>query len=227
MLEYEKAFLILIQALDYRHPAIMNRIFELLGAVSLPEAGKAELVLNAFTEALPENSHRRRFWILIEGLKWYRKGEWPVAISSIQLINCLINHPIDDLEQRLYLRSELYQTTDESGDTDFRQIVSEVDKELSEKWDKEDWEQTENSAAIAPALSNPRKFFNFFNMFLNYKDDDFDEMASRFENIRFDFDNAEDTFTVLKNSVQNTSVESNFLNILHLLMFIRDDPYTK
>ena len=86
---------------------------------------------------------------------------------------------------------------------------------------------TISNSTLAPTLSPQKKFLSLFQTFFTSKDEDFDEFANRFENIRFDFDNVDDCFKILRNSMVNTPVEPIFLSIHQLLLYIRDDPYTK
>ena len=136
----DQAFVILVQSLDPRYPAVMSRTLELLAAVALVEAG-VERILNAFTDAAAEAGRRERFWIIVEGLKLWKNGKdsSAVAVAAIQLVNALItNH--DELEQRFHLRNELYRTTDEAGRVDFRSIATEVEglPSLAEEREKEE-----------------------------------------------------------------------------------------
>ena len=138
--QFDQAFVILVQSLDPRYPAVMSRTLELLAAVALVEAG-VERILNAFTDAAAEAGRRERFWIIVEGLKLWKNGKdsSAVAVAAIQLVNALItNH--DELEQRFHLRNELYRTTDEAGRVDFRSIATEVEglPSLAEEREKEE-----------------------------------------------------------------------------------------
>lgn len=214
----------------------MSRTLELLAAVTLVKHG-VERILDAFTDAAFDCGRKDRFWILVEGLKNHQNGDNPLAVSCIQLLNCLItNH--EDFEQRCHLRSELYRTTDESGEIDFRQIVNEIEKLLpKEKPLENDVESNSTTPGGRPLsatnsntvvnMTNQQKFINCFHVFHVSKDEDFDELANRFENIRFDFENIDDCYKILRNSVIDTPVEPLFLSFHQLLLFIRDEPYTR
>lgn len=62
-----------------------------------------------------------------------------------------------------------------------------------------------------------------YNIFDNYKDEDMDELHSRFDNVHIEMDDLQDCFEVLKNTTLETSAEPFFLSILQHLLFIRDD----
>ena len=261
--QYDEAFVILLQSLDPHYPQVMSKTLELLAAVTLVEHG-VERVLNAFTDASMESGRKERFWIIVEGLKYWRGKDISTAIASIQLLNCLItNH--EDFEQRFHLRSEIYRTSDEENKVDFRSIAGEVEPLCMVELNREREEranqrsssnesisssgsgrslvQTNTSgrrlsasnnatstANVQPSLtqmSPEKKFINFFMMFFQSKDDDFDEMANRFENIRFDFESMDDCYHMLKRTVLETSVEPYLLSILQLLLYIRDDQFVK
>lgn len=204
----------------------MSRTLELLAAVTLVKDGE-DRILHAFTDAARESGRKERFWILVEGLKNHEDGNNSLAVSCIQLLNCLITNQ-DDFEQRFHLRNELYRTSDESGSTDFRSIANEIDKLLQkEKINETELEATGTPTRPNATITNRQKFINYFQMFFVSKDEDFDEMANRFENIRFDFENIDDCYRILRNSVINTPIEPIFLSINQLLLYIRDDPFIK
>lgn len=234
----ETALVTLVQSLDPKCSSTMIKTLEILSVVALVKHG-VERILNAFTDAAYENNLKERFWILVEGLKDHKNGQNQLAISCIQLLNCLItNH--DDFEQRFHLRSEIYRTSDSSGTVDFRKIASDIEKLLQEEkslhpelesecttTNNRPASMTISNSTLAPTLSPQKKFLSLFQTFFTSKDEDFDEFANRFENIRFDFDNVDDCFKILRNSMVNTPVEPIFLSIHQLLLYIRDDPYTK
>ena len=125
ILEQEELFVILVMALDLKHPNIMIKILEILSAVTLVAKG-GEKVVNAFTDAAHETGHDQRFWIFVEALKKY-KDNTALAVAGIQLLNCLITNN-DEFDFRFHLRCELYRTTDSTNSTAFRNIAMEMDK---------------------------------------------------------------------------------------------------
>ncbi|XP_067949319.1 protein diaphanous homolog 2-like isoform X2 [Watersipora subatra] len=65
------------------------------------------------------------------------------------------------------------------------------------------------------------------NILLSHKDDDADDFSQRTENIRAEFDDSEDCFHLISNSIAHTTTESYFLSILQHLMYIREDPFVR
>ncbi|KAF5285112.1 hypothetical protein FQA39_LY16801 [Lamprigera yunnana] len=66
-----------------------------------------------------------------------------------------------------------------------------------------------------------------FSIFEGYKDEDADELQSRFDNVRLEIEDINDCFEVLKNITLDTPAEPYFLSILQHLLFIRDDVYIR
>ncbi|KAK5638990.1 hypothetical protein RI129_013285 [Pyrocoelia pectoralis] len=66
-----------------------------------------------------------------------------------------------------------------------------------------------------------------FSIFESLKDEDADELQSRFDNVRMEIDDINDCFEVLKNVTLDTPAEPYFLSILQHLLFIRDDVYIR
>ncbi len=60
-------------------------------------------------------------------------------------------------------------------------------------------------------------------MFYEHRDEDFDEFAQRFDNIRLELDDVNECFDLIKNMVIDTNAEPYFLSILQHLLCIRDD----
>lgn len=61
------------------------------------------------------------------------------------------------------------------------------------------------------------------NVFDNAREEDYDELILRFDNVRLEMDDLNDCFEVLKNTTLDTPAEPYFLSILQHLLFIRDD----
>lgn len=68
---------------------------------------------------------------------------------------------------------------------------------------------------------------NQYNIFENLKEEDADELQSRFDNVRMEIDDINDCFEVLKNTTLDTPAEPYFLSILQHLLFIKDDHYIR
>lgn len=60
-------------------------------------------------------------------------------------------------------------------------------------------------------------------VFYEHRDEDFDEFAQRFDNIRLELDDVNECFELIKNMVMETPAEPFFLSILQHLLTVRDD----
>ena len=60
-------------------------------------------------------------------------------------------------------------------------------------------------------------------VFYENRDEDFDEFAQRFDNIRLELDDVDECFELIRNLVMDTSAEPYFLSVLQHLVCIRDD----
>merc|ERR1719341_751634 len=60
-------------------------------------------------------------------------------------------------------------------------------------------------------------------VFVEHKEEDFDEFAQRFDNIRLELDDVNEVFELVKNSVMDTAAEPYFLSVLQHMLCIRDD----
>ena len=64
-------------------------------------------------------------------------------------------------------------------------------------------------------------------IFNEHKEEDFDEFAQRFDNIRLELDDVNDVFEMVKNLVMDSPAEPYFLSILQHLICIRDDALVR
>uniref|UniRef100_A0A8D8WRH5 Protein diaphanous homolog 3 n=2 Tax=Cacopsylla melanoneura TaxID=428564 RepID=A0A8D8WRH5_9HEMI len=64
-------------------------------------------------------------------------------------------------------------------------------------------------------------------VFIEHKDDDYDEFIQRFDNVRLEIDDVNDCFETVRNMVMDSSCEPYLLSILQHLLFIRDDQYVR
>merc|ERR1719245_214071 len=64
-------------------------------------------------------------------------------------------------------------------------------------------------------------------VFNEHKEEDFDEFAQRFDNIRLELDDVNECFELVKNLVMDTPAEPYFLSILQHLVCIRDDALVR
>ena len=53
-------------------------------------------------------------------------------------------------------------------------------------------------------------------VFYEHRDEDFDEFAQRFDNLRLDLDDVNECFELIKNTVMDTSAEPYFLSVLQV-----------
>jgi len=70
---------------------------------------------------------------------------------------------------------------------------------------------------------NGEEFDLQLKIFDDHKEEDFDEFAQRFDNIRLELDDVNEVFELVKNSVMETAAEPYFLSVLQHLLCIRDD----
>ena len=64
-------------------------------------------------------------------------------------------------------------------------------------------------------------------VFNEHKEEDFDEFAQRFDNIRLELDDVNECFELVKNLVMDSPAEPYFLSILQHLVCIRDDALVR
>ena len=64
-------------------------------------------------------------------------------------------------------------------------------------------------------------------VFNEHKEEDFDEFAQRFDNIRLELDDVNECFELVKNLVMDSPAEPFFLSILQHLVCIRDNALVR
>lgn len=64
-------------------------------------------------------------------------------------------------------------------------------------------------------------------IFSEHQEEDFEEFSHRYDNVRAEFEDAQQCFTLIHNSVKDTIAEPYFLSILQHLLCIRDDMYSR
>ncbi|XP_061165024.1 protein diaphanous homolog 2-like isoform X2 [Saccostrea echinata] len=64
-------------------------------------------------------------------------------------------------------------------------------------------------------------------IFKDHQDEDFEEFSHRYDNIRVEFEDPQQCFTLIQNSVKDTIAEPYFLSILQHLLCIRDDMFSR
>lgn len=178
----------------------MNEAVKLIAAVCLVPPGH-EKVLEAITE-MAEMEQQERFAPIVEGLK---VNDNALRISCMQLINALLSSYNEDLDFRLHLRNEFLRC----GFYDIWDSLNSQENDHS------------RSAIFSADLSTQLKVFN------DAKDEDFDELSQRFENVRFDLEDVSECFELIKNAVKSSPAEPYFLSVLQHLLLIRDDYFAR
>ncbi|XP_078323555.1 protein diaphanous homolog 2-like isoform X6 [Crassostrea virginica] len=64
-------------------------------------------------------------------------------------------------------------------------------------------------------------------IFSDHQEEDFEEFSHRYDNTRVEFEDAQQCFTLIHNSVKDTIAEPYYLSILQHLLCIRDDMYAR
>lgn len=194
------AFTLLARSIDPALPNIMMDTVKLLAAVSLIPPMGCEKVLEAITRAaeLQYGDSEGRFKPLVEGLRISSND--PLRASCLQLINAILSN-IDDTDFRLHLRNEIMR----SGLCDLLENLT----------------TSSDRSPVSSELNIQVKVFN------EHKDEDFDELTSRFEAIRFDLEDISECFQLIHNSIKATPSEPYLLSMLQHLLLIRDDPYAR
>lgn len=198
--EHNEALTILSKSIDPSLQSVMMEAVKIMAAACLFPPSGHEKVLEAIT-INAENENKERFSSIIEGLK--TSDNDALCVACMQLINALIANN-DDLDFRIHLRNEFLRC----GFYD-----------LWETWCPS--EDESNLSSISKELSVQLKVFN------DAKDEDFEELSQRYENIRFDLDDSNECFNLIRNTVQNTPSEPHLLSILQHLLLIRDDPFAR
>ncbi|KAH8279548.1 hypothetical protein KR018_000402, partial [Drosophila ironensis] len=198
--EHSVVFL-LAQSLDPRKPQAMCEALKMLASFCIVyDRNGYEKVLKAITKiASTSYKSSERFRPIVDALfasdKMDHKRE--LACHSLIFINALTDTPTD-LNVRLHLRCEIMRMGLYERFDEFTQIVDSSNNEDLQK---------------------------HFKIFIERREDDFEEFVQRFDNVTLNMDDATDCFEVLKNLVTDTPSEPYFLSILQHLLYIRDDFY--
>lgn len=216
--EHCEALTILVRSIDHNLPTVMSEVAELLAAVCLVNKDGInghDKVLEAITICAENDNNRQyRFAPIIEGLK--NESNVSLSVACMQLINALITNN-EDYDFRIHLRNEFFR----SGFVDIWERLSLQTQQQQQQNDEEVIQK--NSYNKSPT----EKLNDMINVFNNAKDEDFEELTQRYDNIRFDFDDCSECFNLIKNSVHNSQAENHLLSILQHLLLIRDDVYAR
>ena len=85
-------------------------------------------------------------------------------------------------------------------------------------------DELQTQLKVIPVLSRKylKKKLNLpVQVFYEHKEEDFDEFAQRFDNIRLELDDVNECFELVKNLVMDTPAEPYFLSVLQHLVCIR------
>lgn len=213
--EHKEALTILARSIDPNLQTVMSEVAELLAAVCLVNKegiNGHDKVLEAITICAEQTSAQYRFGPIIEAM---RHPNDVLKVACMQLINALITNN-EDFDFRLHLRNEFFR----SG---FYDIWEESLVPLLQ--------QHNDSEDLPPKTGQTKtpneKLLNMLNVFNNAKDEDFEELSQRFDNIRFELDDIDECSNLIRNSVRNTPAENQWLSVLQHLLLIRDDIYSR
>ena len=194
----------------------MSEVAELLAAVCLVNKDGInghDKVLDAITLCAEISSKENRFGPIIEGMQ--ETSNVSLRLALMQLINALITNN-EDLDFRLHLRNEFFRTG-------FYDIWDEsLQPLLQQNNDSE-----EISHKPIQTRSPNDKLLDMINVFNNAKDEDFEELTQRYENIRFELDDIDECSNLIRNTVRNTPAENHLLSIFQHLLLIRDDVFAR
>lgn len=88
--------------------------------------------------------------------------------------------------------------------------------------DNSDELQTQLKVTTLISRKYPERKLNLsVQVFYEHKEEDFDEFAQRFDNIRLELDDVNECFELVKNLVMDTPAEPYFLSVLQHLVCIR------
>ena len=220
MFEHKEALTILARSLDSsldpKLHTLMSEVAELLAAVCLVNKDGInghDKVLEAITVCAELNSKEHRFAPIIEGMQ--ETSNVGLRLACMQLINALITNN-EDLDFRLHLRNEFFRTG-------FYDVWDEsLLPLLQQNNDSEELNQK-----TTQTKSPNDKLLDMINVFNNAKEEDFEELTQRFDNIRFELDDIDECSNLIRNSVRNTPAENQLLSIFQHLLLIRDDVYSR
>ena len=169
-------------------------------------------VLEAITICAELNAKEDRFAPIIEGMQDTNVG---LRLACMQLINALITNN-EDLDFRLHLRNEFFRTG-------FYDVWDESLLPLLQQNN----DSEELNVKTTQIKSPNDKLLDMINVFNNAKEEDFEELTQRYDNIRFELDDIDECSNLIRNTVRNTPAENHLLSIFQHLLLIRDDVYSR
>ncbi|KAL5279933.1 DIAPH1 family protein [Megaselia abdita] len=192
---------ILALCVNPRKPQITIEALQLLASFCLiVDRNGYNKVLQAITDvAASKQKIHERFQPIVDGLflSTDQDPKRELCYHSLVFLNTIINSSTD-VNFRLHLRSEIMRMG----------LYKRMDtlRENVEKYGNSDLE----------------KHFKIFN---ETREDDFEEFQQRFECVRFELDDINECFDVLRNLLMETPSEPFLLSIIQHLLYIRDDHY--
>ena len=204
VLNHQDALMLLVKSINSKVPTVMIDDLTLLAGACFSAQSQGHLkVIEAITKAAESAEDdiimKDRFSPIIDGFKLKNDS---LNCACFILINAILTN-IDDLDFRLHLRNELLRTG-------FRDILEKLTDQLHN-----------DSSKLSSDLTIQLNAFN------NSKNEDFEELVGRFDNINFQLEDAQDCFKILYNAAKNTPSEMFLLSILQHLLVIRDDPFAR
>ncbi|XP_054162866.1 protein diaphanous homolog 2-like isoform X2 [Oppia nitens] len=218
--EHNEALTILARSLDPNLQTVMSEVAEMLAALCLVNKDGInghDKVLEAMTICSEiNNNNDNRFGPIIEGMR--NTSNVSLRLACMQLINALITNN-DDFDFRMHLRNEFFRNG-------FYDLWDNSLLPLIQPHNESEEMPVVMLKGLLTKTAND-KLIDMINVFNNAKDEDFEELTQRYENIRFELEDMDDCYHLIKNSVSNTTADSHLLSIFQHLLLIRDDAYSR
>lgn len=80
---------------------------------------------------------------------------------------------------------------------------------------------------LGPIAAFHTSFSRQLSVFNSYKQNDYEELVQQFDNVRMDFNDIGECFSVINNIVANTPAQKNLLSIFQHLLFIQNDIFVR
>ncbi|XP_052796473.1 protein diaphanous homolog 2-like isoform X5 [Mya arenaria] len=202
IIKHEEALTILSRTVDPSDPNTMLEAVRLLAAVCLVPPNGHEKALEGIT-VCGEIRNQERFVPIIMGLGM--RDNQPMQVACIQLVNALVSTP-DDLDFRFHLRNEIMRT----GLVDLLVLPM-------------------FAVGKGKTLETPtdNELQTHLNIFHEHTDEDYEEFSHRYDSARIEFDDPEQCFHLINNTVRDTVAGPYFISILQHLLCVRDDLYAR
>lgn len=189
MFDHKAGLTILARSIDPRLPNVMMEAVELLAVVCLvnqKDINGHDRVLEAITASAEMSNREHRFAAIIEGLK--NENNVGLRVACMQLVNALISNN-EDFDFRMHLRNEFlrsgfYDVWEEMcRQFDETDTQSTNDNRQANHRELNDGKTTSQSDSNAKAKDKKAVLADMLNVFNISKDEDYDELSQRYENI--------------------------------------------